>query len=32
MLLKLLGALIIVITSSWIGFIIAGYYRERPKQ
>lgn len=32
MLLKLLGSLIIVITSSWIGFIIAGYYRERPKQ
>jgi stage III sporulation protein AB len=32
MLIKIAGVLIIIISSSYIGFLIAGFYRDRPKQ
>jgi stage III sporulation protein AB len=32
MLIKLIGSLIIIISSALIGFLMGGYYRDRPRQ
>lgn len=32
MLIKIIGVIIVVSSSSYIGFLIADYYRDRPKQ